>query len=206
MINDKTREPGPGAGGAVWKLADALMDMVNQHCFQDAQRVDHCGLSSNELALEVLEEMGLAKALGGRLYTLDWDALKALEARPAPAAPAVPLDLLRQVFYHRLPIGERVDDVICRDANDLYWKVSALLGGPEGALAARESAPSSLPLDLEAAIKEILVQVRIASDGIHNSQRWGESEYGEPSYLDRIYSAEAKALEVARRLRGQAAA
>jgi hypothetical protein len=42
-------------------------------------------------------------------------------------------DRLRKVFYFRLPgIGERVDDVICREDNALYWAVSAALGGPEG--------------------------------------------------------------------------
>ncbi len=64
--------------GLVWKLADALMDMVNQYCHTEDGVVDHGCLSSNELALDVLEEMGLATVKNGRLYELNWVALKAL--------------------------------------------------------------------------------------------------------------------------------
>ncbi len=67
--------------GLVWKLADALMDMVNQHCHAGTGIVSHDFLSSNELAIEVLESMGLAhETKKGTRYMLDWDALKALEA------------------------------------------------------------------------------------------------------------------------------
>ena len=58
-------------------LIDALMDMTNQHCHHnESDTLDDGGLSSNELALEVLEEVGMAKHLQGRSWILLWDELK----------------------------------------------------------------------------------------------------------------------------------
>jgi hypothetical protein len=56
---------------------------------------------------------------------------KSQEVSPELTA-AILLGFLRAVFYFRMPIGERVDDLICREDNKLYWAISAALGPEEG--------------------------------------------------------------------------
>ena len=121
------------------------------------------------------------------------DLAPALEARPAPAAPAAvpdPLELLRKVFAHRLkdPTAGDVSDVICRESNHLYWTVAALLGSKPAA--PRESAPSSLPLDLEAHLLALEnLAGRLESEGLKYWQ--GELWSIVSSYRRRLRGQEA---------------
>lgn len=68
-----------------YRLIENLMDMVNQHCqIEHTPRiiVDDMALSANEYAIQVLEELGLAKKVPeqGRCWYLLWDKLE--EMRP----------------------------------------------------------------------------------------------------------------------------
>lgn len=57
-------------------LIDALMDMVNQHCFPIASGVvSHGHLSANEGALALLEEAGFAEEVRPAIYALKWSTL-----------------------------------------------------------------------------------------------------------------------------------
>jgi hypothetical protein len=62
--------------------------------------------------------------------------------------------------------------------------------------------PGGEGLDLEAAIRQILVEVRRAASGYHNSQRWGEAVYGDLSYWDKIKQTEGIALSLAAQVSG----
>jgi hypothetical protein len=66
-------------------LIDALMDMVNQHCqiiekqYTKQTYVMDYALSSNEIAFEVLENLGLLKRGKPRgCYKLQWNKLNSL--------------------------------------------------------------------------------------------------------------------------------
>jgi hypothetical protein len=52
--------------------------------------------------------------------------------------------------------------------------------------------------EVEDAVRAILAAVRDAARGYHNTQQWGDSEYGQPSYWERIEHAEETAIKVVR--------
>lgn len=41
---------------------------------------------------------------------------------------------LRAIFHFPLPGGEKVDDLVCREDNKLYWAISAAVGESKEAL------------------------------------------------------------------------
>lgn len=79
---------------------------------------------------ETILDLGLA--IGSIQLMQECKPDKSQEVSPEMTA-AILLGFLRAVFYFRLPLGERFDDLICREDNKLYWAVSAALGGPDNA-------------------------------------------------------------------------
>lgn len=67
------------------ELIEALMDMVNQHCTIDEKQYNQhyvidSALSSNEVAFEVLEGLGLLKRGKPRgCYKLQWDTFNKIK-------------------------------------------------------------------------------------------------------------------------------
>jgi len=60
------------------QLADALMDMVNQHCYVEQGIVHHGAIRANMDALDTLEALGLAEDIGKGKYRLNWAKLEEL--------------------------------------------------------------------------------------------------------------------------------
>jgi len=81
MKPEKLKPPKPNIEREI-ELADALMDMVNQHFHTDNKgRLWHNALSSNELAIEILLEVGLAKKVlkHKECYRLNWKKIAELK-------------------------------------------------------------------------------------------------------------------------------
>ena len=59
------------------RLIDSLMDMCNQHCAAGSKEnvLDAGHLSSNEDALSLLEDAGMAETEDGYNYTMHWDKI-----------------------------------------------------------------------------------------------------------------------------------
>jgi hypothetical protein len=92
----------------------------------------------------------------------------------------------------------------CRYAAKTLRKLEAAPAAPEpvsGEGFPTPSTPSQASqeaAEVEDAVRAILAAVRDAARGYHNTQQWGESEYGQPSYWEMIKQAEETAIKVVR--------